>query len=104
MLLPRIPLEEVRHSRAVQQWLEEDRQQAWMEGWKEGWKEGWMEGRQEGKAAAALRLLNRCCGPLSDATRARIQSLPLEQLEALLDALLDFEGHADLEAWLQSPI
>ena len=30
-----------------------------------------------------LRLLNRRCGLLSGATTARIQALPLEQLEAL---------------------
>ena len=83
MVIAGIPREEIRHTRAVQQWLE--------------------EGRQEGEAAVTLRQLNRRCGPLSDATRARIQSLPLEQLVALLDALLDFEGLADLEAWLQRP-
>ena len=47
-----------------------------------------------------MRQLNRCCGPLSDATTARIQSLPLKQLETLADALLDFSGPTDLEAWL----
>jgi hypothetical protein len=47
-----------------------------------------------------LRQLNRRCGPLAEATTARIQALPLEQLEALADALLDFEGPADLSAWL----
>ncbi len=29
-----------------------------------------------------------------------IRSLPLERLEALAEALLDFEGMADLHAWL----
>lgn len=62
------------------------------------------EGRQEGQAPEAakmtLRLLNRRCGPLSDATTAQIQTLPLEQLEGLADALLDFQGPADLAAWL----
>jgi hypothetical protein len=47
-----------------------------------------------------LRLLNRRCGPLTDATTAQIQALPLGQLEALADALLDFQGPADLAAWL----
>ena len=47
-----------------------------------------------------LRLLNRRCGPLTDASTARIQALPLEQLEALAEALLDFTGPADLAAWL----
>jgi hypothetical protein len=47
-----------------------------------------------------LRLLNHRCGPLSPATTARIQALPLEQLEALGLALLDFSGAEDLAAWL----
>jgi len=44
--------------------------------------------------------LTRRCGPLSEATTARIQALPLQQLEALADALLDFQGPADLATWL----
>ncbi len=47
-----------------------------------------------------LRLLGRRCGSLSEATTARIQALPLEQLEALAEALLDFTGAADLASWL----
>lgn len=47
-----------------------------------------------------LRQLSRRCGPLSEATTAQIQSLRLEQLEALADALLDFQGLDDLAAWL----
>jgi hypothetical protein len=47
-----------------------------------------------------LRLLNRRCGPLTDATTAQIQALPLGQLEALADALLDFTGPDDLATWL----
>jgi hypothetical protein len=45
-------------------------------------------------------LLNRRCGPLTGATTVQIQALPLEQLEGLADALLDFQGQADLAAWL----
>ncbi len=51
-------------------------------------------------AAVALRLLGRRCGALSETTIALIQALPLAQLEALAEALLDFSGTADLEAWL----
>jgi hypothetical protein len=47
-----------------------------------------------------LRQLNRRCGPLSQATTAQIMALPLDQLEALSDALLDFQGPADLTSWL----
>jgi hypothetical protein len=47
-----------------------------------------------------LLLLARPCGSLSADTTARIQALPLEQLEALAEAVLDFTGSADLDAWL----
>jgi hypothetical protein len=40
------------------------------------------------------------CGPLSEATTAQIQALPVDQLEALADALLDFQGLTDLTSWL----
>ena len=63
--------------------------------------QGEARGRQEGEAAVTLRLLNRRCGPLTTTT-SRIQALPLEQLEALADALLDFQGHEDLTAWLEA--
>jgi predicted transposase YdaD len=53
-----------------------------------------------GEAKVTLRQLSRRCGPLSNATSARIQALPLEQLEALADALLDFQGPTDLANWL----
>jgi len=61
---------------------------------------GEARGEALGEANVTLRLLTRRCGPLTDATTARIEALPLEQLEALADALLDFQGPADLAAWL----
>ncbi|MEB3354911.1 MAG: DUF2887 domain-containing protein [Cyanobacteriota bacterium] len=88
MVIAGIPREEIRHTRAVQEWLAEGRQ------------EGLVEGEALGEAKVTLRLLNRRCGPLTDATTAQIQALPLQQLEALADALLDFTGPADLAAWL----
>ena len=88
MVIAGIPIEEIRHTRAVQDWLAEGRQ------------EGEAKGRQDGEAAVTLRLLNRRCGPLSEATTAQIQALPVEKLEGLADALLDFQGPADLAAWL----
>ncbi|CAK6697148.1 DUF2887 domain-containing protein [Synechococcus sp. CBW1107] len=84
MVIAGIPREEIRHTRAVQDWLAEGRQ----------------EGQAQEAAKVTLRQLNRRCGPLSDATTAQIQALPLEQLEALADALLDFQGPADLASWL----
>ncbi|MBM5800214.1 MAG: DUF4351 domain-containing protein [Cyanobacteria bacterium K_DeepCast_35m_m2_023] len=48
-----------------------------------------------------MRLLNCRCGPLSAATTARFQALPLGQRESLADALLVFTGPEDLQAWLR---
>ena len=53
-----------------------------------------------GEAKVTLRQLGRRCGPLSAEQESRIRHLPLERLEALAEALLDFEGMADLNAWL----
>jgi flagellar biosynthesis/type III secretory pathway protein FliH len=76
----------------VQDWLAEGRQ--------EGLQEGEALGEARGEAKVTLRLLNRRCGLLSDTTTAEIQALPVDRLEALADALLDFTGPADLAAWL----
>ena len=104
MMIAGIPREELRHTRAAQEWLAEGRQEGLQEGEakgrQEGLQEGEAKGRQEGEAAVTLRLLARRCGPLSEATTAQIQALPLEKLEALADALLDFQGPADLASWL----
>jgi predicted transposase YdaD len=80
MVIAGIPAKELRHTRAAQQWIE--------------------EGEALGEAKVTLRQLKRRCGPLSEATTARIQALPLEQLEALAEALLDFSGPQDLTTWL----
>jgi predicted transposase YdaD len=92
MVIAGIPLEELRHTRAAQDWLAAGRL--------EGRQEGRLEGRRDEAAVMTLRQLNRRCGPLSEATTARIEALPLEQLEALADVLLDFQGPADLATWL----
>ena len=57
-------------------------------------------GRSEGEVAVTLRQLNRRCGPLSAEQEARIRALPLQKLEELAEALLDFTGPADLAGWL----
>ncbi|MEB3332027.1 MAG: DUF4351 domain-containing protein, partial [Synechococcaceae cyanobacterium] len=84
------------------QGLQEGRLEGRQEGRQEGRLEGRQEGRQEGELELTLRQLLRRCGPLSAAQEARIRSLPLERLEALAEALLDFRGAEDLEAWLQA--
>jgi predicted transposase YdaD len=101
MVIAGIPAKDLRHTRAAQQWIEEGRQEGLQEGRQEGEAQGEARGRAAEAASVTLRQLNRRCGPLSGATTARIQALPLEQLEGLAEALLDFSGPADLAAWLE---
>ena len=65
-----------------------------------GLEEGQQQGRQAEAASMTLRQLQRRCGPLSTDQQTHIQALPLAELEALAEALLDFQGAADLTAWL----
>lgn len=67
-----------------------------------GWAEerGIALGEARGEAKMTLRLLTRRCGSLSAATTARIQALPVDKLESLAEALLDFTGPQDLQDWL----
>lgn len=63
------------------------------------------EGRQEGlqrEKSLVLRLLNRRVGELPQEVRQRVESLSLEQLENLGEALLDFTDMTDLQAWLEA--
>ncbi len=60
-------------------------------------------GRQEGRQREErliLRQLQRRIGPVPQAQQTRIAALPIEQLEALGEALLDFADPADLNRWL----
>ena len=84
MVIAGIPTDQLLHTRAAQMLLDRGR----------------LEGEAQGKAKLTLRQLNRRCGPLSEITTARIQALPLDQLEALAEALLDFSVPADLASWL----
>ena len=65
----------------------------------EGLQEGEQRGREEGERSLVLRQLTRRVGELPQEVRQRIETLSLEQLENLGEALLDFQGMADLEAW-----
>jgi len=65
----------------------------------EGIQEGEGRGKQTEKSLI-LRLLNRRVGELPQDVRQQVEALPLEQLENLGEALLDFSSMADLQAWL----
>ncbi|MFN6211716.1 MAG: DUF4351 domain-containing protein, partial [Microcystis sp.] len=60
------------------------------------------EGRQEEAINLLLRQLNRRIGGISAELSANIQSLSLENLENLGEALLDFQSVEDLEQWLEN--
>ena len=67
----------------------------------------WMEkgverGFQQGERTLLLRLLRKQLGDLSPEAAKLIDSLPLDRLEQLGEALLDFSSPDDLHAWLQS--
>jgi predicted transposase YdaD len=65
-----------------------------------GREQGLEQGLQAGELDITLRLLRLRCGGLSPEQESSIRALPLPQLEALAEALLDFQGADDLKAWL----
>ncbi len=66
-----------------------------------GLRRGVRKGRQAGECALVLRLLRRRLGPLHEARRRAIEKLSLPRIEALGEALLDFDSPEDLARWLQ---
>ena len=69
-----------------------------------GRQDGQQEGRQEGEIDIVLRQINRRCGQLPIAQLAQIKSLPINDIENLAEALLDFKGMDDLEIWLREHV
>ncbi|HYQ91005.1 MAG TPA: DUF2887 domain-containing protein, partial [Candidatus Competibacteraceae bacterium] len=63
--------------------------------------EGHAEGQQQEAAALVLRLLQRRLGALSADVETQIRALSVADLEALGEALLDWQTPAELLAWLQ---
>ena len=70
----------------------------------EGRQEGRQEGERTGEVRLVLRLLSKRVGIISDRSIEIINSLTLEQLDDLGDALLDFGNIADLDNWLRSHV
>ncbi|PPT04967.1 putative cytoplasmic protein [Geitlerinema sp. FC II] len=84
--------------------LEEERTMeiitSWMErGIEQGLQQGLERGRER-EISLVLRLLDRRLGEVDSQLCDRIRLLPLDDIEALGEALLDFETEADLIAWL----
>ncbi|WP_414528061.1 Rpn family recombination-promoting nuclease/putative transposase [Nodularia chucula] len=58
--------------------------------------------KEEGERSLIIRLLTRRVGELSSDVLQRVETLSLEQLENLGEALLDFTSMADLQVWLET--
>ena len=71
-------------------------------GYERGIAEGKQEGKQEGEQNLVVRLLQKRVGNLPEEIRKKIQTLSLNQLESLREALLDFTAIEDLFNWLDS--
>ncbi len=102
--LPRLTREEIQrmlHLPDVE--LKQTRfyQDVFAEGRIEGRAEGRTEGQQQEAAALVLRLLRRRLGAVSGEVESRIRALPVAELEALGEAVLDWRTPAELIAWLQ---
>ncbi len=75
-------------------------QEAQQIGRAEGRQEGRTEGRTEEGQALILRQLTRRVGNVPIEAEIQVKALPLERLEELGEALLDFARIGDLLAWL----
>ena len=60
------------------------------------------EGEEKWERKLILRQLTRRVGQLSPEVQKKVEKLPLEQLENLGEALLDFNSMADLQTWLKA--
>jgi predicted transposase YdaD len=81
-------------------WYQEILKEGERLGQQKGRQEGKQEGKQEEGQLLILKQLSRQVGTLSPEVTAQLQTLSLEQLETLGEALLDFSELADLTKWL----
>ncbi|TRU96871.1 MAG: DUF4351 domain-containing protein, partial [Microcystis wesenbergii Mw_QC_B_20070930_S4] len=82
---------------------QQDREQAIQEGLKRGLQQGVQQGLEQGRIQEAnlvIRLLQRRFGEIPQNLEETIRNLPVERLEDLGLALLDFNTLTDLDNWL----
>jgi predicted transposase YdaD len=82
----------VKLSQAYLEWEQQTEQR--------GLQQGLQQGLQREKVLI-LRQLTRRVGDLPEAVRLQVESLSLSHLEALGEALLDFQQLTDLLTWLE---
>lgn len=94
----------LRESPWYQEILQEGENRGLERGIEQGLERGIEQGLERGiehERALLVRLLTRKLGELSEEMIQSIQALSLEQLEALGDAVLDFQTVSDFESWLE---
>ena len=72
----------------------------------EGRQEGLEKGRQEECVSLVTRLLRRKFGihPELDSILAQLQTLPVEKLEDLIEAIFDWTEVSDLTEWIRQQL
>ncbi len=68
----------------------------------EGIRKGKAEGRQKKGVSLILRLLKRRFNTIPAEIEEKINNLPIEKIEELGEALLDFRGEEDLINWFEN--
>ncbi|NOT64210.1 MAG: DUF4351 domain-containing protein [Acidobacteria bacterium] len=70
----------------------------------EGLKQGRVEGRMEEALKILLRQYKRRFGLMKDKLETRVRALPLDEIEELSEAFLDFKEATDLPRWLDERV
>ena len=65
------------------------------------YQEALAEGEARGEVKLAIRQLNRRFGDIPQNLTEKIRELPIEEIESLGEALLDFQSLSDLVSWLE---
>ena len=85
-----------------QEFFVQDMQSLVEEAREEGREEARQEARQEGQVGLIMRLLSRRLGQINPDIESRIRQLPIDKLENLAEAMLDFSKTEDLTTWLEA--
>ena len=94
------PIYTARLDEARQEGIRQGVQQGIQQGVQQGIQQGVQQGVQQEATLLVIRLLKRKVGELSPSLEAKIMGLPINTLEDLSEALLDFNSIDDLNHWL----
>ena len=76
--------------------------QAYLEWERQTEQRGVQQGAQQEARSLVLRLLSRHDGLVPESLQEKVNELPIDVLESLGDARLDFASLSELEKWLQA--